>query len=206
MRMMLESLLSDKYTLLFIPCEVRSDRALLQRYLEQYWTKLGVRSFQHPGLQCKESTYRRCYGCDEWIEVEYSRGIEENNKDESYSGWCDKCDQSIQWEPNYDDDYENTFRVKRGNALIVGLLLNNMQRKKHVHHTEVSTEEIALCEEWLGKCEYYKLSLAPKAREIVEEGGEVRKFEYEYLPFMSEKHISNLSKLLEWVCKQVVFQ
>lgn len=202
---MLETILDDNYSVLVIRCEVRSSRELLHRYLEQHWAKLGVRSFQHTGLPCEESTYRQCYECDKWVEVEYHKGFEENNKDECYVGECDECRETILWEPNYVDDYESTRYGKRGNALIIGLALNGMKRKVHVNHTEVTNEEVGLCEEWLGKCESYKLSLAPEVRKVTTLEGGVKEVS-EKLPFMSNQRISHLPNLVTWICKQVVFQ
>jgi hypothetical protein len=200
------NLLENKYSILVIRCEDRTRRALLHRYIEQHWPTLGKRSFHHTSLPDKYTTYRQCGECDKWVEVEYSKGWEENNKDESYIGWCGKCGESIIWEPNYDDDYESTIHKKRGNALVVGQSLNNMQPKTHVNHTELSQGEVDLCEEWLEECESYELSVAPKVKRYTMPDGEVRERE-EVLSFMTHHHdVHNLTKFIEWVCKQVIFQ
>lgn len=40
-------------------------------------------------------------------------------QDESYKGYCNRCDISIEWEPNY-DDYDDVLRIDDNNFIIVG--------------------------------------------------------------------------------------
>lgn len=149
---------------------------------------------QHPGLHCEETTLRRCY-CNHWVEVTHHRGVEANNRDEYYSGECDQCGEWVQWEPNYDDDYEATRRHQRGNVLLVGQALDCV-RKRRVNHAPLTEEQIASCKVWLDNCETHQLSLAPRHGKFVRP---------EELPFMSGRRVSQLRKLLDWVCTQIAF-
>lgn len=74
----------------------------MHNYLNNFHPKL-----KHVGLLCKcfpfdDKTYFKCYNCKSLILLEYHRGIENNNIDESMSGICENCDESIHWEPNFD--------------------------------------------------------------------------------------------------------
>lgn len=185
----LTQLLENKYTLLVIPCGDRVQRSLLHRYVEQKFPTLGSRSFQHPDRPFEDTVYRLHDDCDDdslkdrWVEVTYRKGSLENNQDESYSGICKYCGDAINWEPNYDDDYESTLIKSRGNMLLIGFVLRNM-RKTRVYHTKLSDQEILWCENFLTK----DCSLL----QVKGEG------------FMSDLNVQNLKQLLEWVCEQVV--
>jgi hypothetical protein len=54
----------------------------------------------------------------------HHRGVSQSNIDEYWSGVCDRCDNNIYWEPNY-EVYDRTIRqVHKKNIIVIGDYIN----------------------------------------------------------------------------------
>ena len=101
-----------------------------------------------------------------------------------YFGHCDTCNHPIIWEPTTPDEhYASTQHVER-NMMVIGSVLKHMH-KTNVDHTKVTEKEVRACEELLGKRDSWVFSVRN-------------------LPFMSQLHVHNLGKLLDWVSQQII--
>ena len=115
-----------------IPCADSFERLQVHLLLEKRYPDMPKRSmyissFETDGCRLFKHTCR-C-GPDKLIRItpaDYSKGTEGNNKDESYSLYCEQCDENISWEPNYDD---GVYTPRRNNAIIYGVCV--LPKKKY---------------------------------------------------------------------------
>ena len=110
----IEKLPDDKILVLIIIDTQK--RKLAHQYLDRkvFKTSMVVEKY----FRQKRRLYRKCWQCEKTINVsEYRKGVLPNNKDEYYWGWCDNCDGSVIYEPNY-DVYDEVRVVRANNAII----------------------------------------------------------------------------------------
>ena len=115
-----------------------------RKELHQYFEQKSIKAvgFKLRSLPPGES-YRRlfeCYHCD-YKRVSlttYHRGDLPNNKDESWTGTCPKCDELVSYEPNYDDFYGTV--IHGNNALVLGAYLKDYIRPAKAESGLVSEE------------------------------------------------------------------
>jgi hypothetical protein len=87
----------------------QEERRVIHQYLD-----INLPELKKLSVPCKRLDVERierfvkCDGCGSKIMLEYYLGTMENNRDEYYSGWCQKgCEEGrFVWECNYDDDDE----------------------------------------------------------------------------------------------------
>lgn len=132
------------------------DRKLVHQYLDGKVFKSSTVVDSH--FRQKQRLYRKCYSCEKMINIsEYRKGIMKNGKDEYYRGWCDDCDGSVIFEPNY-DDYEEIKVIRANNAIVIGNCLRHWSSPPYATKGNVNKGGVA---DILDKAIYYILD-APK--------------------------------------------
>lgn len=83
----------------------------------------------------------KCPYCNNKLPVtskHYRYGMNDNNIDESYSWICDKCDEMVRWEPNF-DGFDELITVNRRNAVCTG----DYFRSHRPHWTDETATDLA---------------------------------------------------------------
>ena len=118
-------------TVTILPAVYPEERREIHRYLEVLFPRLPKTSLRIRGLRAlKKMILWPCDECDKKIPMYYRRGWAENNEDESYCGYCHRCDIPLEWEPNYDPHAEVTV-VWANNAVAIGTYFKGYQIPSH---------------------------------------------------------------------------
>lgn len=131
----------SKNELCVISCAVDKNRKKIHQYIEKNY-KIGKVSLCCSKFESNVVTFVKCPDCDKYTKVkreDYNYGFMDNNKDESYSMTCCKCDFWWSWEPNYDDEDE-VFYCTRNNVVVLGDYLK-FPIPKHAEKGDVEKEE-----------------------------------------------------------------
>lgn len=126
--------------LLIVICKDNLKRSAIHSYLEIHHPNLGHVGILLDRFDYDRLTYKRCWSCNHLVGMSYHRGIMENNIDEYYSGWCDNCDESVEWECNYDYDCD-IIRIIKNNAICIGKTIK-INRPYHAKVLNTSSDEI----------------------------------------------------------------
>lgn len=140
---MLRVLDSIKEGELFVTIASSSEhRKRFHNFLDKIYPNLQHRSI--PCGQLKRTFVRRdkkCYHCGKRVRLHYRKGHESNNIDESWIGECEKCEETVEWECNY-DDYDDVITVTRPGKFFV-ISLNSKVLNRTQYPTE--TDEAMQC-------------------------------------------------------------
>ncbi len=138
-----ETLLTlDKNKMIIIIEYNAEKRKKIHQYIEQNYPTIkhiGLYSEYFPA-DCY-ATYIKCYYCDfrDVLINDYRYGTEANNRDESLSGTCPKCQERICFEPNY-DDWEDVRRLHKHNMIVIGDYVKHANKPPHAKETNEKVE------------------------------------------------------------------
>ena len=129
----------DKGKICFIPSDYSADRLKIHQYLERAFPDIGRMSISSDYFNAERLlTFIKCE-CDTRAVITYHEGFMENNKDEWYSGICPGCDESVHWEPNY-DDHDDIIKIWKNNMIVISRDYGT-SRPNHAITGEVSSDE-----------------------------------------------------------------
>lgn len=133
----IEKLPDDKILVLVVVDTQK--RKLAHQYLDGkvFKTSMVVEKY----FRQKRRLYRKCWQCAKTINVsEYRKGVLPNNKDEYYWGWCDNCNGSVIYEPNY-DGYDEVKVIRANNAIVIGKCFQYWHSPNHATIKNVNKEQ-----------------------------------------------------------------
>lgn len=106
----------------------REQRKILHVYCDIHDIK-GHRSFHIPELPYEIISLVECLECNKWSPtLTYHRGVDDSNIDEYYSGKCNYCYNTLNWECNYDYDADFVKKVVDKNVFACGPYLEKFYR------------------------------------------------------------------------------
>jgi uncharacterized short protein YbdD (DUF466 family) len=137
-------------------------RKLIHSFLDNNYPKVSHISLHSEifsyGIQ---STFMKCFNCNfKRVPINnYHEGLMENNKDEWRSGTCPKCDETCQWDINY-DGWDGITRLYKNNIVVIGDYIKHHNRPRHAKTIDVTREEF---DKVLSKkCRIFELPAPPK--------------------------------------------
>lgn len=122
-----------------IYCYKSENRKLIHQYIENIYPKLTNTSVLIDKFRYESKILIEC--CSKNVALSYSRGVMPNNIDEYYSGFCNKCDGYINYEPNYDDD-DDIIRIHKNNMIVIGSRINFIRPKHAVTNENLDINDI----------------------------------------------------------------
>lgn len=148
-----DSVITNNRQLTVIHCPDVDDRRKIHDYLDHKQPDLEHISVLIDAKSYDRKTLKKCYDCDKYVPLSYRYGYMENNQDEYYIGTCEKCDETVEWEPNY-DDYDDVLKINDNNCIIVGDRgIINFGKNNNIYTNYSTTEEkyqsiLSQCEKW----------------------------------------------------------
>jgi hypothetical protein len=167
----MQNLTNDK--IMTIYCYESLDRKKIHQYIENVYPTSKNTSVCVSELKYEKVVKMKCFECDDYIMMKYYYGHMENNKDEYYTGWCQKCSEYISFEPNYDEyGPPRVLWIKNNNMIVIG---NSIQfnRPKHASSGNISKEEM---DKLLDKCDIYVIDVGDRYWKCSSFGSKHRKF------------------------------
>ena len=119
------------------------EREVLHQFLDANYPNLKKFSVRCKRLEVDcVAILVKCYECDKPIPVNYHDGYMENNQDEYYSGYCNDCEISINWECNFDDDEDVIRIIRKKKMFVFGDYTFNQQVIKYIEKGDHEKNEI----------------------------------------------------------------
>lgn len=174
--------------IIVIYCYESENRKKIHQYLENEHPTLTNASVRidKPEFPYKITVKQQCYECEEYVKMDYHYGYEPNNIDEWYSGWCEKCQISVSFEPNFDDaEPPVVIRIHNNNIIVVGHAIQ-FKKPQHATRIEISNEEI---NQILSNCKIHVIDVGDKYWRSTSVCGKNRR--------LLNKQKNNLAKYIE---------
>lgn len=151
--------LVPKGKLYIIECVDSAERKVIHQHFEIYLPKLRKTSLYIPYFNARlRFILKRCYECNKYIPLYYHEDPISHNLYEYYSGFCDKCERSTSYEPNFSslNERKKIKRIYYNNTVVLGDYLQ-FSRPSHATPLNISLETHIKTSMDKSQDEFYKI-------------------------------------------------
>lgn len=144
-----------------IKCSDSDERKKIYKFMNAQYPQF---IFNKKGIICNFfDIYYKCYKkcrCGKINKMKYHKGIEKSNKDEYWSGTCNKCDIILWYEPNYDDS-DDIYYFNDNNAIIFGKCIYYEYKNLNIDKSTCYDDYTDMLK-ILKNCSFYKIKSPQK--------------------------------------------